>query len=488
MFRELILITAAGQSRHLRIASAGAEVIRRTSASTLSAALAYHKGGKEKKRKSASFSGDVVLSDYEDTKSKGKYEEGCTISRSISPATFIAVPFGIRYSLEEKKVTSPVSLGKRSISTGDGSTPSLTVTMDTDAPDLPTKANRKNSKKIKPKKIRAVTSGELRQKSRKQTTAFQKGLREITPAEAAKAGDYSGWMKKRGSSGVGAWKPRFFVLNGRRLSYFYSEKDTMEQGLIDITSHKVLPATDDRLVGLHAAIAAVASPMATPRRVISPPSHSPNSPESPGKSTKEEKEPSTPTKKKEKDQGWFTFKLVPPAPGAAKGVTFTQPRLHYFATDTRDEGKKWMAALMKATIDRDETQPVVTSYSAKTISLSKARALRARPPALLNKDEGLGIELGSLGISSADLGDEADVEDEGGVRGGRKSNGGDAAGVTRGDGESHTTIEESEHEKDGPSIGPVRLEQPKESLLNLDVDKAKRSSEILRVQAIGILR
>jgi hypothetical protein len=362
--------------------------------------------------------------------------------------------------------------------------------MDTDAaPDLPMKVDRKGSKRIKPKKTRAVTSGsELRQRSRKQTTAFQKGLREITPTEAATVGDYSGWMKKRGSSGVGAWKPRFFVLNGRRLSYFYSENDTMERGLIDITSHKVLPATDDRLVGLHAAIAAVASPMASPRPVVSPLSQSINSPDSPGTPTKDEKDPPTPIKRKEKDQGWFTFKLVPPAPGAAKGVTFTQPRLHYFATDTREEGKKWMAALMKATIDRDETQPVITSYSAKTISLSKARALRARPPDLLNKDEGLGIELGSLGISIADLGEEADVEDEGGVKEDTKNNGGDMTRKTRDSGESHiTTIDESKLDDEGPSIDHAIFEQPTESLLKLGVEDTKSTAEILHVQAIGIM-
>jgi hypothetical protein len=31
------------------------------------------------------------------------------------------------------------------------------------------------------------------------------------------------------------WKPRLFVLRGRRLSYYYSEDDTEERGLIDIT-------------------------------------------------------------------------------------------------------------------------------------------------------------------------------------------------------------------------------------------------------------
>jgi hypothetical protein len=46
-----------------------------------------------------------------------------------------------------------------------------------------------------------------------------------------------------------------------------------------------------------------------------------------------------------------------------------------------------MAALMKATIDRDDTKPITTTYQQKTISLAKARAMRHRPPALMNLDE-----------------------------------------------------------------------------------------------------
>ena len=46
-----------------------------------------------------------------------------------------------------------------------------------------------------------------------------------------------------------------------------------------------------------------------------------------------------------------------------------------------------MAALMKATIDRDESKPITTSYQLKTISLAKARTMRQRPPALMNLDE-----------------------------------------------------------------------------------------------------
>jgi len=46
-----------------------------------------------------------------------------------------------------------------------------------------------------------------------------------------------------------------------------------------------------------------------------------------------------------------------------------------------------MAALMKATIDRDDSKPITTTYQQKTISLAKARQMRHRPPALMNLDE-----------------------------------------------------------------------------------------------------
>lgn len=46
-----------------------------------------------------------------------------------------------------------------------------------------------------------------------------------------------------------------------------------------------------------------------------------------------------------------------------------------------------MAALMKATIDRDDSKPVTSTYQQKTISLAKAKAMRQRPPALMGVDE-----------------------------------------------------------------------------------------------------
>lgn len=193
-------------------------------------------------------------------------------------------------------------------------------------------------------------------KSKKSTSAYTRGLEKKSPAEQIAGADYSGWMKKKSASLMGSWKPRLFVLRGRRLSYYYSEDDTEEKGLIDISSHRVLPAEKEKITGLHATITgAAASPM------IPSSTSQPNTADG---------------------QGLFIFKLVPPRQGLSKAVNFTKPTVHYFAVNSRDEGRLWMAALMKATIDYDATGKVVTSYSQNTISLAKARARNERPPAL----------------------------------------------------------------------------------------------------------
>ena len=164
-----------------------------------------------------------------------------------------------------------------------------------------------------------------------QTTAFTEGIRSITVHESMKDADCSGWMNKKGSGPVGVWKTRFFTLHGTRLSYFNNTTDSRERGLIDITGHRVVPARDDdKLVSLYAA--------------------------STGK-------------------GRYCFKLVPPQPGSKKGLTFTQPKVHYFAVDTNEEMRTWMTTLIKTTIDIDSTVPVVSSYSTPTVSLGKAQEM-----------------------------------------------------------------------------------------------------------------
>jgi hypothetical protein len=206
-----------------------------------------------------------------------------------------------------------------------------------------------------------LPSASARRKGKKHTSAYLKGLEKKSPFEQIADSDCSGWMKKKNTRLMTTWKPRLFVLRGRRLSYYYSEEDQEERGLIDISGHRVLPANDERITGLHASLTGAAQ--------VVP------------------KDPNSPNPSKSNDDDMFIFKLVPPRAGMSKAVNFTKPTIHYFAVENLAEGRRWMAALMKATIDRDESGRVITSYALKTISLTKARAMRQRPPALMNSDD-----------------------------------------------------------------------------------------------------
>ncbi|KAL1612904.1 hypothetical protein SLS60_001134 [Paraconiothyrium brasiliense] len=228
----------------------------------------------------------------------------------------------------------------------------------------------------------SVSSKDGRKKNKKHSTsAYLRGRQQITPQEAMEGCDYSGWMKKKSSSLMTTWKTRLFVLRGRRLSYFYTENDTEEKGLIDISSHRVLPANNERITGFHATITRAASSPSSPQNATIPTAAS-----------------SAPSNGIEEDMaGMFIFKLVPPRAGLQRGVQFTKPIVHYFAVDSIQAGRLWMAALMKATIDRDDSLSITTTYQQKTISLEKARAMRQRPPALMDDDD---AENASLDIDS----------------------------------------------------------------------------------------
>ena len=166
---------------------------------------------------------------------------------------------------------------------------------------------------------------------KKKTSAFVEGLRNITVDEAIKDASCYGWMYKKSSGAMGTWKKRFFTLHGTRLSYFGSLSDTRERGLIDITSHHVASIKDeDRLITLSA----------------------------------------TSTR-----NGRYIFKLLPPQPGSRKGLTFTQPKVHYFSVDSKEDIRNWISALIKANIDIDDTVPVISTYAMPTISLNKAKQM-----------------------------------------------------------------------------------------------------------------
>ncbi|CCD25222.1 Boi1p NDAI_0E04050 [Naumovozyma dairenensis CBS 421] len=163
-------------------------------------------------------------------------------------------------------------------------------------------------------------------KGKQQTSAFQEGRRTIKVEDSIITSNCSGWMYKKSSNKLAIWKKRFFTLHGTRLSYFYDYNDTMERGLIDITSHQVIPLNNESISLL-------------------------------------------------KPSGKYCFKLIPPQPGSKKGLTFTQPRIHYFAVNSKDDMRSWLAALIKATIDIDTDVPVITSVSIPTVSLNEAKRM-----------------------------------------------------------------------------------------------------------------
>jgi hypothetical protein len=204
-------------------------------------------------------------------------------------------------------------------------------------------------------------------KTKRQTSAYTKGLMQISPTEARKLCDHSGWMKKRSSGIVGQWKPRLFVLRGRRLSYYYSETDTEEKGIIDISGHKVLGATADPITSLSTVISGKSTPSI--KSAGSSAETSPNVSRTPGSGGAP-----------------FYFKLVPPKAGSSRAVQFTKPTVHVFQADSITEGRKWMAEILKATIEHDLTGFETTNRQ-KTISLAKAKARKERPPALKGTED-----------------------------------------------------------------------------------------------------
>ncbi|RKF63030.1 putative sam domain-containing protein [Erysiphe neolycopersici] len=237
------------------------------------------------------------------------------------------------------------------------STPSGGFSFDLESPDLKGASTHSTLN----------SNGRIKKKTKKETSAYTRGLEKKKPLEAILNADYSGWMRKKSTNLMASWKPRLFILKGRRLSYYYSEDDEEERGLIDISFHRVLPADNDRLTGLHATLTGATNTK----------SHSLDHNISTIQTSTESE--STPEKG---NDSVFIFKLVPPKAGLQRAVTFTKPTIHYFAVPNIKQGRLWMAALMKATIERDETVLLKSTYQQKTISLTKARAMRHRPPAL----------------------------------------------------------------------------------------------------------
>ncbi|KAJ6131471.1 hypothetical protein N7523_001177 [Penicillium sp. IBT 18751x] len=236
-------------------------------------------------------------------------------------------------------------------------------------------------------------------KSKKDTSAYTRGLEKKSPQEQIDGCDYSGWMKKRSSNMMTTWKPRLFVLRGRRLSYYYSEDDTEERGLIDITAHRVLRADNDPIIALHATVTGATALPA-------------NASTSENGSGMKLTTPAVIASLTNRDgNGPFFFKLVPPKTGNSRTVQFTKPTTHYFQVDTVKEGRLWMAAMMKATIERDLSMAVESTNKQKTISLKQARLMNQRPPALMvpveqdpvihEEEEESGLRIDGLNLDKA---------------------------------------------------------------------------------------
>lgn len=241
-----------------------------------------------------------------------------------------------------------------------------------------TKGDEKESLVRKLKSLRSVSTQNFRNLTglkKLKTSAFTEGIRDINPDDAIKTSNYSGWMSKK-SGGTLGWRSRYFTLHGTRLSYFTSLRDKREKGLIDITAHKVIPVSteseitpNDKYVAIYASLTGF---------------------------------------------GRYCFKLVPPAPGFKKGLMFTQPKTHFFAVETQEEMRGWMKALMTATIDIDDSVPVVSSCNTPTVTLAKAQELlaKAREETKL-KDESLKARgIGILAEESPTLYNESATSEE----------------------------------------------------------------------------
>ena len=288
-----------------------------------------------------------------------------------SERALVTSPTSVPSPIKESTVHSPTR-------TGSTTTSGASVSLDIESTDASSKGTNGTPTGLTPTGL-TPTSG-TRRKTKKDTSAYVRGLELKSPQEQMIGCDYNGWMKKKSSNLMTTWKPRLFVLRGRRLSYYYSENDTQEKGLIDISSHRVLPANSDLITSLHATVTGAKSSPVSPSNA-----HAPTI-----AATEAAAEPESTLPKnvqKINTDSMFIFKLVPPRTGLSRAVNFTKPTVHYFAVDNITQGRLWMAALMKATIDRDETKPITTTYQQKTISLAKARAMRHRPPALMGLDE-----------------------------------------------------------------------------------------------------
>jgi hypothetical protein len=338
-----------------------------------------------------------------------------------------AVTGGEKNSAKDKSVTTTSSSWKSFATSSptrpDSSAQSVTSTTQSASID--------EKKPVPAKYVTFPTTEKIpKRKAKHETSAYLRGLEKKSPAEQIAESDYSGWMKKK-SKKLGKWHSRLFVLRGCRLSYYYTEDDTEEKGLIDISYHRVLPANKDLITGFYATLTgATAGP-------VSPPGSS--------LETAAQIDITKHMGQEGSESGVFIFKLVPPRAGMSKAVNFTEPKVHFFAVGSVHEGRKWMAALMKATIEHDERKLVSSTYKEKTMSLGRARELRVRPTEF-NGIEGVEEEA-EEGEKTTGLGIRPVKEEEEATQDGVSTQ------ATELDEEETATGAEAEASKDGGSDG-----------------------------------
>ncbi|RMD42070.1 hypothetical protein DV735_g3040, partial [Chaetothyriales sp. CBS 134920] len=329
-------------------------------------------------------------------------------------------------SSEKETAVSPTGRGAGSIDDSpagtaagdDGShTPSATSqTFELDTTDPPSKATELQLGPL----LNTRMARQKAAKTKQQTSAYQRGLLKMTPAQAREHCDHSGWMKKKSPSLVTTWKPRLFILRGRRLSYYYDENDTEERGIIDISGHKVLAANNDPVLSLHATITGAKATSSSSTTIGADPSTSAT--ESTGSTVAWQQQRPWPNA-----DGHFYFKLLPPKVGQSRAVQFTKPTVHYFQCDSMAEGRKWMGEIMKATILHDLSS-FETTNKQRTITLAKALERRERPPALKEEENKAAAEAekakgtrtvpatgADLGADPGADGDEEDNETDNGA-------------------------------------------------------------------------
>ena len=276
------------------------------------------------------------------------------------------------YVASPSSIPSPIKENLQSPTRSSSTTPSHnSKSIDNDNADASSKNTEGTGPVVAPVPYRSKT------KSKKETSAYVRGLEKKTPAEQKHGCDNSGWMKKKSKGVMATWKPRLFVLRGQRLSYYYSDDDTEEKGVIDVAHHRVLRADTDPLTTLHATITGAAS------------SPTFSNGEKPNAAAAENNSQPLSASSKAQNRSVdapFYFKLVPPKMGLPRAVQFTKPTTHYFQVENLAEGRKWMGELLKATIERDPSLAVDTTNKQKTISLAMAKARKERPPALMSDD------------------------------------------------------------------------------------------------------